>query len=116
MDVLKCSKELIKNIRETKEPKFIEAITYRMFGHVDWREDIDVGTNRCADSLKKWKLRCPIKRFKSSLIEQDFFSELELDNIKLEIINALDYAQQKAINDPLVDKKSLLRNVYFENK
>ena len=70
---MKCSKELIQNIRETKEPKFIEAITYRMFGHVDWREDIDVGTNRCEDSLRKWKLRCPIKRFKNSLIEQKIF-------------------------------------------
>ena len=116
LDVLRCSKELIKNIRETKEPKFIEAITYRTFGHVDWREDVDVGTNRCADSLEKWKLRCPIKRFKSSLIEHNFFSELELDNINLEIINALDYAWQKATNDPLVDKKSLLRNVFFEKK
>ena len=116
LDVLKCSEELIKNIRETKEPKFIEAITYRRFGHVDWREDIDVGTNRCEDSLRKWKLRCPIKRFKNSLIEQNFFSEQELNSIRLEIINDLDYAWEKVLSDPLVDKKSLLRNVFFENK
>ena len=54
--------------------------------------------------------------FKNSLIEQNFFSESELDSIKLEIINELDYAWQKAINDPLLDKKSLLKNVYFDNK
>ena len=36
--------------------------------------------------------------------------------IKLEIINALDYAWQKATNDPLVDKKSVLRNVFFEKQ
>ena len=43
-------------------------------------------------------------------------SEQELNTIRLEIINEIDYAWEKALNDPLVDKKSLLRNVFFENK
>ena len=35
------------------------------------------------------------KRFKDSLIEQNFFSESELDSIKFEIINEIDFVGKK---------------------
>ena len=61
LEVIKTSKELIKNIREDQKPGLIEAITYRWFGHVDWREDIDVGTNRCKEQLNEWKKDVQLK-------------------------------------------------------
>lgn len=115
LEVIKTSKELIKNIREDQKPGLIEAITYRWFGHVDWREDIDVGTNRCKEQLNEWKKRCPIKRFSSSLIEEKIFNESELNNIKLEIINEINNAWETALKDPKPEKNTLLRNVYFED-
>ena len=39
-------KDLVSKIREDRKPAFIEAITYRHLGHVDWRDDIDVGVQR----------------------------------------------------------------------
>ena len=46
LEVYERTKPLISLSREENEPCFIEAITYRQYGHVDWRKDIDVGVNR----------------------------------------------------------------------
>ena len=115
LEIIKKSKDLIKNIREHQKPALIEAITYRWFGHVDWREDIDVGTNRCKEKLDQWKKRCPIKRFSSSLIKENIFTESELNKMRLEIIKEINNAWEIAEKDPLPEKNCLLKNVYFES-
>ncbi|NQW57452.1 MAG: thiamine pyrophosphate-dependent dehydrogenase E1 component subunit alpha, partial [Polynucleobacter sp.] len=55
------------DIARTKHlPVFIEAFTYRHYGHVDWREDIDVGVNRSPEDLNLWKSRDPIDRLETA--------------------------------------------------
>lgn len=49
------SKKIIDKIRDGKGPRFLELSTYRWYGHVDWREDIDVGVNRSLSDLNNWK-------------------------------------------------------------
>ena len=44
-------------MRESPEPFLIEAVTYRWFGHVDWREDIDVGVSRSKEILNIGKAK-----------------------------------------------------------
>ena len=51
----KSSKKIIKNIRKDKKPFFTEAVTFSQLGHVDWREDIDVGVNRSRKTINLWK-------------------------------------------------------------
>ena len=84
LEIIKTSKDLIKNIREHQKPALIEAITYRWFGHVDWREDIDVELIVVRKTWINGK-RCPIKRFSSSLIKEKVFTE-KLNDIRLETI------------------------------
>ena len=115
LEVIEASENLIKNARNKKGPGLIEAVTYRWFGHVDWREDIDVGTNRCKETLEQWKKRCPIKRLRNSLLEQNIISEKKLIKIKSEIINQVNIAWGKAMEDPHPKEDSLLSNVFFEN-
>ena len=67
--------------RNGEGPFFIEAITYRWFGHVDWREDIDVGVNRSSKDLKNWKRKDPIIRLKKSLKNNNFISENDFQNL-----------------------------------
>ena len=116
IEVINTSKDIIKETRENKKPALIEAFTYRWFGHVDWREDIDVGTNRCKKSLSSWKLRCPIKRLKESLIEANILDQSILDNIRHEIIDEINHTWEIALEEPLPDKNDLLKNIYFEKK
>ena len=113
IDVMDASKRLINVMRKQKGPCLIEAITYRWYGHVDWREDIDVGTNRCQESLKNWKLRCPIKRLRDSIIELNILTQNKLDEIRSEIIRDLNDDWNQAINDPFPKDNDLLKNVYY---
>lgn len=82
----------VNHIRETGSPYLIEAITYRHFGHVDWREDIDVGVNRSQSDVDSWKKRDPIIRLAnamlhSKLMTQQTYSEM-INNIQLKIDSA----------------------------
>lgn len=116
IEVINASKDLIKETRENKKPGLIEAFTYRWFGHVDWREDIDVGKNRCRKSLNNWKLRCPIKRLKESLIEENIFDQSTLDKISNEIVEEINNTWEIALKEPLPVKNDLLKNIYYEKK
>ena len=50
-------------------------MTFRHYGHVDWREDIDVGVNRSAEDLAKWKKFDPIKRLESAMVDEKLITE-----------------------------------------
>ena len=113
VEVVKESKKLIENCRESKGPAFIEAITYRWMGHVDWRDDIDVGINRCKETLKAWKEKCPLKRMTDSLISSKKFSSIDLSAIDEEINKEINKCWDNALKDDYPEKASLLKNVYF---
>ena len=111
-EVLEVSSRLIGNVRSTKKPAFIEAVTYRHYGHVDWRDDIDVGVNRSADDLVKWKQRDPIKRLKDSLIKNDLITNRNFDELYKEIISQAEAEWDRAHSADFPEKKSLLDRVY----
>ena len=100
MEICTVASNYTERIRNGQGPFFIEAITYRWFGHVDWREDIDVGVNRSYDDLNAWKKRDPILRFKNSLIKRTNISEDNLKMIENSIQNQVDAAWEEALNDP----------------
>ena len=60
-DVSKAAKNAIKITRSGEGPFFIEAITYRWNGYVDWRDDIDVGIQRSKEDLKIGKVEIRLR-------------------------------------------------------
>jgi pyruvate dehydrogenase E1 component alpha subunit len=93
-------------------PVFMESITYRHYGHVDWQEDIDVGINRSPSDLKLWKLKDPIVRLESALLLANFLNKDELQKIKTDIHKQIDSAWNLAFDDSESESKSLLNFVY----
>jgi pyruvate dehydrogenase E1 component alpha subunit len=112
INVENTASRLINIAREKKIPVFIEAITYRHFGHVDWREDIDVGIYRSPKDLKTWKLRDPILRLESALFKANLLTEDELLKIKTGIDNQIDLAWKQALEDLEPKYNSMLGFVY----
>jgi pyruvate dehydrogenase E1 component alpha subunit len=112
LEVEKSAKKLISFARGENLPVFIEAVTYRHFGHVDWREDIDVGVNRSPEDLNLWKSRDPITRLESALVSGSMLKLSELDQIKLEINNRIDSDWELALEDPEPETTSLFSDVY----
>lgn len=114
LDVYKKSGQLIKKIRNGEGPKFIEAITYRHYGHVDWRKDIDVGVNRSQEDLEHWMKRDPILRLKNSLEKKSIFSKDDFEEMHSSISAQIEKAWKKAAKDPYPKHSELLKRVYSD--
>lgn len=102
-DVVKvraAAARLIERARAGHGPGFLEAVTYRWYGHVDWREDIDVGVNRSAEEVGVWRKRDPVARLVAGLqalglIDADHLAVIEA-KIAEEVAEAWKLAQSDA--------------------
>ena len=112
ISVEESAQKLIQIARTDNLPVFIEAFTYRHYGHVDWREDIDVGVNRSSEDLMLWKSRDPIYRLETALLSNRLLVKDELEQMKLQISNQIDIDWELAMQDPQAETSSLLSDVY----
>jgi TPP-dependent pyruvate/acetoin dehydrogenase alpha subunit len=114
--VTKASKELIDDIRKGKGPALIELVTYRWYGHVDWRDDVDVGVKRSLDDIENWKARDPILRLSKSMIKEKILTLDQEINLNNKIDKEIQIAWDKAMNDPYPSLDATLKYVYSESK
>jgi TPP-dependent pyruvate/acetoin dehydrogenase alpha subunit len=110
--VAQNSKELIQSMRNGAGPAILELVTYRWYGHVDWREDIDVGVERSMEDVKNWKARDPICRLSQSMIHSKIWTKEEESELSNKIDTEVQTAWNKAISDPYPSKDSILKFVY----
>ncbi len=103
---------LIDKARSGGGPGFLEAVTYRWYGHVDWREDIDVGVNRSTHDLANWRRRDPIARLAAALIAADHWAEGDQESLEVELGRVIELAWQRALSDPYPADSALLDRVY----
>jgi TPP-dependent pyruvate/acetoin dehydrogenase alpha subunit len=113
--VAKKSREVIDNIRNGKGPELLELITYRWYGHVDWRKDVDVGVERSIKDIKNWTARDPIRRLSDSMIDSKVWTKEDEEKLGENIDNQIEIAWEKAMNDPYPSKKSILEFVYSKD-
>jgi TPP-dependent pyruvate/acetoin dehydrogenase alpha subunit len=103
--------KLYKYCKKFKLPGFVEAKTYRWLGHVDWREDVDVGVKRSKSIIKYWKNRDPLILLEKKLIKKKIlnFNKIKLieRNISKKILIAWKLALSKKCSTNL-----LIKNVY----
>lgn len=110
--ITRASKILIDNIRNGKGPGLIELITYRWYGHVDWRDDVDVGVDRSMIDIKNWKARDPIKRLSQSMIGSEIWTKKDETKLCNKIDKDIYCAWKQALKDPYPSKSSILKYVY----
>ncbi len=116
VSVQKAATKLISNARSGGGPGFLEAVTYRWYGHVDWREDIDVGVDRSIDDITAWRKRDPIARLANGLIQAGLCDEQFVTNIKANIAKEVEVAWNQALFDPYPTLSTLLSCVYAPTK
>lgn len=110
--VANAAAELIANARDGNGPGFLEAMTYRWYGHVDWREDIDVGVQRSKDDVKRWRDRDPIALLRKAMICSGMWSENMDQELAESISEEISTAWHRALGDPYPEPSSLLSRVY----
>jgi len=103
---------LIEQARSGGGPGFLEAVTYRWYGHVDWREDIDVGVNRSAVDLDGWRRRDPIARLAAGLMAAGLLDEKQQAAMESEIANEVSVAWERALADPTPVPEALTSYVH----
>ncbi len=110
--VAAAAKTLITHAREGRGPAFLEAVTYRWYGHVDWREDIDVGVDRSAETLANWRKRDPVRRLVESMEEAGMWSPGDSEALREDLVRQVDGAWDQASSDPYPADSALLERVY----
>lgn len=106
--VSRAAADLVNDARKGNGPGFLEAVTYRWYGHVDWREDVDVGVNRSQEDINQWRARDPIKRLKEGMKRCGIWSQRLDEKMMAEIQREVQNAWLLALNDPYPDKNALL--------
>jgi len=112
MAITEASKELITRMRTGGGPALIELITYRWYGHVDWRDDVDVGVDRSLSDIKQWKARDPIERLSQAMIEAGLWNEERQIIMEDEIDQHIKAAWKQAMSDPYPSLEVTARYVY----
>ena len=110
--VANAAQKLVEDARHGKGPGLLEAITYRWYGHVDWREDIDVGIERSVQDTSNWKLRDPISRLSNAMHLTNFWSEEQEMHFEKSLDDEIMLAWDRAMNDSYPDRSSLMTHVY----
>ena len=103
----------ISEMRSGGGPMLLELVTYRHYGHVDWRDDIDVGVERSLDDVENWKERDPILRLSKSMISKGIWTKEDENSFHKQLDQDIEIAWAKAMEDPYPNKEATLNHVYF---
>jgi len=112
VSVARIADEFISNARAGEGPALIEAVTYRWYGHVDWRDDIDVGIDRSLEDVDNWKSRDPVLRLSRAMIDKGIWSQDEQENFESALNLDIDSAWDRAMNDKYPQADATLKYVY----
>lgn len=112
ISVTKATNNLISNSRTNGGPGLIEAVTYRWYGHVDWREDVDVGIERSLEDVKNWKARDPILKLTQAMIEKELWSKDEQQELDDHLDLEINTAWNKAMDDKYPHDLTTINYVY----
>ena len=106
----KAAREAVDRARRGEGPTFIEAQTYRYFGHVEG----DTGLYRNKEEVDFYRSQDCIDRFRKTVLDEDLLGEAELDAIDRQAKNALEEAIRFAAQSPLPAPEETFTDVYVD--
>lgn len=92
------------NINNNEGPQLIEFSTYRWREHCGVNFDNDIGY-RSEDEFNFWKMKDPISNFEQKLRAEQRFTEIDLEEIKKNVLNEILEAFKYAEASPFPNKK-----------
>ncbi len=113
--IANAAAELVANARSGKGPGFLEAVTYRWYGHVDWRDDIDVGVHRSQTEVENWRARDPVRRLSTAMVNANMWSVEQETALNRQLDAQIKTDWERAMNDPYPEAAATLSRVYASN-
>jgi pyruvate dehydrogenase E1 component alpha subunit len=109
LTVYETVKQATDSIRAGEGPVFVEAQTYRYFGH----SKSDRNLYRSRDEIDEWRTaKDPIVQFKNKLLDSDMASAQELETIEREALSIVEAAVEFAEASPDPDASTVTEYVY----
>lgn len=101
-------RKVVDHARSGKGPVFVEAETYRFYGH----SKSDRNLYRTKEEIAAWKKKDPIIRFEELLMDEKILNQEKIDQIELEAKQIIDDAVAFADQSPDPDIKNVMEGVY----
>jgi len=98
----------VRQAREEKEPRFIEAMTYRYRGH----SISDPGSYRTKEEIEHWRERDPVLRMENYLKENDMATGDDIKAMHDEAAAKVQQAVVFAEQSPFPPAEALYEDVY----
>lgn len=106
--VYRAVADAVDHARKGLGPSLVECNTYRWKGH----SKSDANRYRTREEIEAWRKKCPIRRFRSYLLDEAGFVEGELESIDEEVRLLLDEALRYAQESPEPEADEVERDVY----
>ncbi|MFO0904946.1 MAG: pyruvate dehydrogenase complex E1 component subunit beta [Pirellulales bacterium] len=101
--------EAVQRARRGEGPTLVECKTYRTRPHAEGMGDF---TYRTREEVEAWKLKCPIRRLRESLLAAGEATAQQLDAIDAEILAEVAEARQFAEQSPWPEPSTATTHVY----
>lgn len=113
-DVLKVYGAVGKAVeaaRKGKGPTLVECMTYRFRGHFEG--DPNLGERyRTKKEMEQWMAKCPIKRFKKTILDRKLASKKELEKMENDVRQQVEDAMAYANASPFPEGEETLEDVF----
>jgi pyruvate dehydrogenase E1 component alpha subunit len=108
LDVRRCVEDALAKARDGREPRLVEAVTYRYRGH----SMADPEQYRTKEEVEDWRVRDPLATFPARLVEDGVLSEEDVERLDRQAMEAVDEAVEFAESSPFPELDSLYDDIY----
>jgi len=105
-----AAREAVDRARRGEGPAFIEAQTYRYFGHVEG----DTGLYRTKEEVEFYRSQDCIQHFRKTVLEDDLLGDAELDAVDRQVKDAMEEAIRFAAESPQPAPEETFTDVYVD--
>lgn len=115
--VSKVAEKAVAQCRKGQGPVFIEAVTYRMRGHVGPDDNIQ-GTHtdiRPKKEIEWWRKKDPLVNFEKKLLQKKICSQSEIEKMKNRLHKEIEAAHAAARKAAFPQSKELYRYVFSKS-
>ncbi|MDY6783413.1 MAG: thiamine pyrophosphate-dependent dehydrogenase E1 component subunit alpha [Cyanobacteriota bacterium] len=111
--VYSMTEEAVRRAKRGEGTTFLELATYRWREHCGPNYDNHIGYRTEAEFLE-WKVRCPVERTQTQLLERGTISQNDLEEMESAIAAEIEGAVAFAKNSPFPKPEALYQHVYAE--
>lgn len=85
LEVMAAAEAAVKRAKNNEGPSFIEAVSYRIHGHVEFEDLFISKPYRSPEEIEEWKAKDPIGQFRQFILDKSYATNEELNAIAKEI-------------------------------